>query len=33
MLTPLPDAEVGEATENSSMPPFAQALQKVLAGK
>ena len=33
MLTPLPDAEVGEATEKSPMPPFAQALQKVLAGK
>ena len=33
MLTPLPDAEAGEPVENSPMPNFAQALQKVLAGK
>jgi flagellar biogenesis protein FliO len=33
MLTPLPDAEPGEATETRPMPNFAAALQKVLAGK
>jgi flagellar biogenesis protein FliO len=33
MLTPLPDGEPGETTETRSMPNFAQALQKVLAGK